>query len=187
MSKNEKIEWLTCISIVITFILCIYIGISNMELFSDSPPTFLEIILFGLLAFEIIVLIISYIYKLINEKDKVIRLIWIVCPIIAIVFSMVFENGIYSFNKEFMPLNVLSIILEIIMVLLYNIYFFVYFGKTRRMYVTLFTYNVAAFIISVKTAGIIYIHHYYLAFFILAIILGYAEWICINKLKKICL
>lgn len=184
MSKKQKIEWVTCIAIVITVILLIYVALSNMKLF-DSSLTFSEIILLGLLALEIMVFIINYIFKLIDEKNKVIRLIWIVIPVIAIVFSNVFENGICNFNQEFVFLNRLSILLEIIMILLYNIYFLVFYGKHRRMLVTLITYNTAAIIMSVRKTGIIYVHHYYLAFFLLAIILGYAELICMNKLKLV--
>lgn len=67
MNKKQKVELVTSIGVVITVILLVYIGLSNIKLFTDSPPTFFESILF---IFFILAIILGYVELICMTKLK---------------------------------------------------------------------------------------------------------------------
>ena len=181
MSKNQKREFIVIILLLISFVIFIIDFLNNFSLFGDSSLSFMGIISFIFLIVLSLTFIIIYIIKVKDEKNKYIKYLFAFFPIIAVLFSYIFVNGVFSF--EFLFLNILSIILEFIRIILYNIFILFYYGKNKTI-VTLVLYNLIVIFISIKGTGINYIHHYYIGYLLVAILFGYIELIIKNKLKK---
>lgn len=184
MNKLQKIEFASIITFVIAFIVFMIESLRGMELFGESTISSLGVFSGICFFISILVFLVAYVIKIIKEKNKFNRFLWCFFPIIAILFSVLFVDGVLGFDSEFFFLNIICVILEFIMVVLYNLFISNYYGEDKQMTITLFLYNIVVLLCSICGTGISYIHHYYIGFLFIAIVFGYIELIIRNVLAK---
>lgn len=183
MKKIQKIEFITIFLFLIFFILFIQEVLKGCSLFGgECNISNVGMLSFWFLLLFLLTFLVIYIIKILNEKDKLVKLLWIVFPVVSILFSILYVDGVFGF--DFFFFNLIGIILEFVMIVFYNLFFLYYFDDNRKMIITLILYNFVVLLNSVDGSGIDYIHHYYLGYLILAIWFGYIELIIRNKLEK---
>lgn len=164
------------------FVYIVGISLSSFNIFESGVSESLFALLVYSLIGVIIIFIVNYIIKIFKEKNKDTKIIWSVIPILAILFTCIFPNGmIASSNIIF---NIVSVALGIVMMFLYNVFFYFYYGNNNTCYITLVLYNVATIISSVLGVGINYINNYYLAYLLIFIDIGYLELLIKNKISN---
>lgn len=184
MKKIQKIEVIIIFLFILSFFTLGYFSLENLSLFSDAPVTLEEIVSAIVCLATVIVFAVVYIIKICLVKNNKLRLLWAVFPILAIVCSVLYVNGVFSFYDEFVVWNIISVILAIGMIALYNIYVLFYCGEGRKPLITLAIYNIAVVWSAIAGAGLQYIHHYYLGFLLLAMIGAYIEVSVKEKVKS---
>lgn len=185
MSKLQKIEWITCIIMILLFIWAMFETLNNLDLFGTkekSPFVFISVMaMLASVVFYLTLYIIRTIKAFINKTEgKAVRLTWTIGPFVIAIGTALLVNGPYSFRSEFVFLNILSVIGVILMIAVYNVFFFMYYGK-RKMYVSLVLYNIAA--VALSYGQIYFIHNYYLLALIPSIVAGYTELFIRNKIE----
>ena len=184
MNKYQKIEFVSIIVFIICFLIYFPMAIGNIVYVlagGESSSSTYETILMIIMTICTVVFAINYIVKTIKEKDRLLKMIWSVIPIMGIIYSLIYVNGMCGAND--LLLDIIGIIFGTIMVVLYNIYFLYYYGKENRSYISLILYNLAVVCFTIEETGIAYINHYYLGLFIVFVILGYIE-LAIKQLIK---
>lgn len=176
MNKNQKIELVSIIALIISFLIYFPVAIGNIVYDlagGESPSRTYETILMIIMTICTVVFAINYVIKIIKEKDKLLKIIWSVIPVLGIIYSIIYVNGMFGASDLWF--DIIGIIFGIAMVILYNIYFLYYYGKKNSSYISLILYNLAVVYFTIEGAGIQYINHYYLGFLIVFVILGYIE------------
>lgn len=183
MNKLQKIEFIIIITYIITFMIFIRETLKNFIFFDNSVVSNISIFSGMLLVAQTLIFLIVYIIKVVKEKDLSTKLLWCTFPIIAIAFSILFVNGVA--DSKILVLNIIGVISETIMIILYNLFMLNYYGKNKKMIVTVFLYNIIVLYSSITKNGISYIHHYYIRYLLIAIVVGYIELMVRNRLKLI--
>ncbi len=192
MTKNQKLEWALSGLIIASWYVLMFVVLQNFGLFASKPATAGEII--STLTFISVcgAFIINYIVKIIlsfvrKDNGKLIPFVWIFAPAACAVISCFFANGIWTFNKEFLFLNIISVVFGVIEIIIVNCYYAVFYGKDRVMLISMILYNAAvwAYVLSGShTTRICYVHNVYLIMFIPAVFAGYIEFMVRTKLSK---
>ncbi|MBR1797285.1 MAG: hypothetical protein IJ757_04650 [Clostridiales bacterium] len=183
MTKNQKIEWaLSCVLIILAFV-ALYESIKHLDIFGTQGPHPVQLISIIALFAAIAAWGVNYIIKVIlayvkKDQSRIVLLSWTLGPVIIAAGTALLVNGAISFNSQFRVFNLLSTVGVILMVLIYNVFFILYFGKGKA-YVSLVLYNIVSILLSLK--NISFIHNYYLALLIPAIVFGYAELLLTSK------
>lgn len=184
MSRIQKIEWISCIILILSFIMAMFVLMKNLDLFGTGETNPFEIIsIMAMIAsavFYLAVYITRTVKVFLNKtEEKTVRMTWAIGPVVIAIGTALLVNGVNSFSPAFKFLNILSGIGVILMVAVYNVFFFMYYGR-RKMYVSLVLYNIAA--IALSWGHIYFIHNYYLMALIPAIVVGYTELFIKNKI-----
>ena len=189
MSKNQKIEWVLSVLVIISFFGTMYSVMQNFDLFGTKEVTIAEIISMTSLAITGVAWIINYLVKIavsIRTADDGARtpLVWIFGPIIFAIATGALINGTGNFTQGFEFLAVFAGIGIFLTCIAYNVFFCLYFGKRTPMYVALIIYNLAVIIYATTTNTLGFIHNVYLGFFIPATVIGYLEFFIREKIEN---
>src|SRR5574344_94885 len=173
MKKNQIIEFILIIAIISLFICIIAITLSSLNIFEYGiPDSSFKIPVYSLIGVTTI-FIVNYIIKIYKEKNKNTKIIWSVIPILVILFTCVFPNGmIASSNIIF---NIIGVTLGILMIFLYNVLFYYYYGNNNTCYISLVLYNITVIVSSILGLEVNYINNYYLVYLLIFIEIGYVE------------
>lgn len=180
MNIIRKIEFASVFTFIILFIIFVIRFLEEFDIYGGSNSIILNLSIFGCII-SILVFFVVYVIKIVKEENKSLKLLWSIFPIVAIIFNCLCANGVI-FDNLF--LSIICIVLEVIMVGLYNLYMLSYYGKGNKMIFTVIIYNLIVLFFAIKWTGLAYIHHYYLGFLILVILVGYIEFIIRNIIKK---
>ena len=170
IKKYYKIELILSLAFIIATILFWYIAIDS---YGRDSTNIVAIVITIIWISIIIAFIINYIIKVILLDNIKTKILLIITPICGIIFSCIFVNGVLGFNNWLIRL--IGIVLEIIMIGLYNLFLFNYCGNSKRPYISLILYNIYAIAYCLNQTGLSYIHHYYLGGLIFFIPLSIIE------------
>ena len=155
------------------FVYIVGISLSSFNIFESGVSESLFALLVYSLIGVIIIFIVNYIIKIFKEKNKDTKIIWSVIPILVILFTCVFPNGmIASSNIIF---NIIGVTLGILMIFLYNVLFYYYYGNNNTCYISLVLYNITVMVSSILGLEVNYINNYYLVYLLIFIEIGYVE------------
>ncbi len=184
MSKLQKIEFGAILLSIINFIILFVAAVQNMQFFSPNRYSVAEIVSMVLLGISGLVFLVVYIIKIIKEKNNFLRILWTVFPVVAIGFSYIFVNGVSCFDDEYLLLRAVGVILEVLMIVFYNLYFHGYYGKGKNAGFTQLFYNAVVIWSAFSGIGLSYVHHFYLGYLLFAILIGYIEVTIQGVIKK---
>ena len=191
MTKNQKIEWVLTGLVIAAWYVFMFVALQSFELFTSKPATAGEVI--SGIAFIALcgAFIINYMIKTVlsfirKDNGKLVPCVWIFAPAACAVITCFLANGIWSFNKEFLFFNIISVVFGIAEIIIVNWYFAVFYGKGRIMLISMILYNAAvwAYVLSCPSARISYVHNIYLVIFIPAVFTGYIEYAVRSRLSK---
>lgn len=129
ISKNQIIEWVLCSIIAISWPLMYYIDYSDLKHGHGHYIPFANALSYILLI-SLIVWVINYIVKipltLLRQKDGIlVPILWIVLPLLLIILLLMEQNTIIMLS----------------VIILYNLWFCLFYGKKKIMWISLIMYN----------------------------------------------
>lgn len=178
--KNSYIrELILCSCIIISFPQFILECLKGaFEANNDNNFVLVSVILF----LFVLMFIVNYCSRVIKIKNKETKILCLITPIIAMIFSIVFVNG--TNGTDLWLINIMSIILGIGMIFLYNLFVYCYFEKQAKPIISLIIYNIISIALGISDAGVFYLHHYYLGMLIVIIPLAIIEMLIKTREKK---
>ena len=192
MTKNQKLEWVLSGLLMISFLVCLYVAIDNLDLFGTKKVSTGVVI--SVVALFVIggVFLINYLIKTIlaftrKTDGKLVPLMWILAPAACAVITIFFANGMWTFNQEFVVFNILSVVFGVLEILIINLYFAVFYGRNKVMAFSLIIYNALVWgkvLLDGVDRNIKFVHNYYIAFFVCAVFIGYIELAIRNKIRE---
>jgi len=181
MTKSQKTEWLLSTLLIPLFFFALYESVKNLDLFGNRVPAVSEIVSYILLLGTLSAFLINYIVKIIvalisKRYAKKVLLIWCLGPVVITIGTLLLINGAFSFNADFVFLNILSIIGVLLMIGVYNVFYFYYWGEHKGIWISQFIYNIGAIALAMTEWAPHFIHNFYLALLLPAIAVGYIEF-----------
>jgi len=190
MTKIQKCEWISLIGILLSVPVLFFASLSNLDLYGTKPTSPFEVISFllfgGFALFFAVIYIIKIIHAVVKKTEKLLTiLIWSLSPILIIIATAALVNGATPvYDEGLKVLNIFTTIGVVLTCILYNVYFFFFWGSKKHMYITLILFNIAAWIAAYLALGISYLHNYYLMMLIPALTIGYLEYYLRLRFKK---
>jgi len=187
MTKSQKTEWLLSTLLIPLFFFALYESIKNLDLFGNRGPAPLQTLSSILLLTALAAFIINYVIKVITafiskRYSKKVLLIWCLGPVVITLGTLILINGAFSFNADFVFLNIFSIIGVLLMIGVYNVFYFYYWGEHKGIWISQFIYNIGAIALAMTEWAPHFIHNFYLSLLLPAIAVGYIEFY--HKKKK---
>lgn len=181
MTKSQKTEWLLSTLLIPLFFFALYEGIKNLDLFGSRGPAASEIVSYILLLGTLAAFFINYIVKIIlafisKRYGRKVLLIWCLGPVVITLGTLLLINGAFSFNADFVFLNILSIIGVLLMIGVYNVFYFYYWGEHKGIWISQIIYNIGAIALAISEWAPHLIHNFYLGLLLPAIAVGYIEF-----------
>ena len=180
MTKIQKCEWAALAGMILAFPVLLWVAIDNLDLVGMKDTSPAEVITFLVFFGFALFYLVSYTIRIISDIVKKtmsfkLVLVRIIAPILIVIATAALVNGATPFNEEFSYLNVFTVAGVVLACIVYNVFFFFYWG-TKHMYVSLVLFNIAAWAIALKGLGVSYVHNYYLECLIPALCIGYLEY-----------
>ena len=101
MSRIQKIEWISCIILILSFIMAMFVLMKNLDLFGTGETNPFEIIsIMAMIAsavFYLAVYITRTVKVFLNKtEEKAVRMTWAIGPVVIAIGTALLVNGVNS-------------------------------------------------------------------------------------------